>query len=190
MEAFDWINDTVRWFAQFFPRWDLCEPTEGGVKFRGLGKKRIKLLEPGKIYFWWPVSTVVYTIDTKRQTLTITQRLTTKDNVTVMVTTVIVYTIIDVTLALVETRDFEDTISEVGEKLVVKPIMSRDFEQIRVDLAESNELNNEVKRNARSMLSEYGVGVEDGFVSNFTETRVFSHDGDGFAFGGAEDEDE
>lgn len=189
MEAFDWINDTVRWFAKFVPQWDLCEPTEGGVKFRGLGKNRIKLLVPGKIYWWWPIVTNVYTIDTKRQTLTVTQRLTTKDDVTVMVTTVIVYTIEDVMLALVETRDFEDTILEIGEKLVVKPIMSREFPDIQKDLAESNELNNEVKRNARSMLSPFGVNVVDGYVSNFAQTEVFSHDGDGFVFGGGSDDE-
>jgi regulator of protease activity HflC (stomatin/prohibitin superfamily) len=189
MEAFDFINDIVRWFGRFIPRWALCDPTEGGVKFSGLGKNRISLLVPGSIYWWWPIVTNVYTIETKRQTLTVTQRLTTKDDITVMVTTVIVYTVGDVIKALVETRDFEDTIMEIGEKLVVKPIMSREFDDIRKDLAESNDLNNEVKRNARSILSDYGVAVEDGYVSNFVTTEVFSHDGDGMVFGGGPEDE-
>lgn len=189
MEAFDFINDIVLWFGRFVPRWALCDPTEGGVKFTGVGKKRISILVPGSIYWYWPIVTNVYTIETKRQTLTVTQRLTTSDGITVMVTTVIVYTIDDVIKALVETRDFEDTIMEIGEKLVVKPIMAREFDVICNDLAVSNELNNEVKRNARSILSNYGVAVEDGYVSNFTQTEVFSHDGDGMVFGGSgEDE--
>ena len=189
MQAFDFINDFVRWFTQFVPKWDLCEPTEGGVKFSGTGKDRISLLVPGEIYWWWPIVTYVHLIDTKRQTLSVTQRLTTSDEVTVMVTTVIVYTISDVYKALVETRDFEDTISEIGEKLVVKPIMSRQFNEIRRDLADSNELNNEVKRVARSILSDYGVSVEDGYVSSFAQTEVFSHDGDGMVFAGGGEEE-
>ena len=190
MQAFDFINDIVRWFGQFVPRWDLCDPTEGGVKFSGVGKNRIKVLVPGSIYWWWPIVTNVYTIETKRQTMTVTQRLTTKDDITVMVTTVIVFTISDVVKALVDTRDFEDTIMEIGEKLIVKPVMSREFNQIQKDLAESNELNNELKRNARTILSDYGVAVEDGYVSNFAETDLISHDGDGFAFGLSQEDEE
>jgi len=188
MEAFNWINDLARWVGRFFPRWALCDPTEGGVKFSGVGKNRIKILVPGKIYWWWPAITNVYLIDTKRQTMTITQRLTTKDEYTVMVTTVIVYTIDDVIKAIVETRDHEDTIKEVGEKLVVKPVTSRDFSDTLKRLSDSNDLNNEVKRIARSTLGEFGVNVLDGYVSNFAVTEVFSHDGDGVVFGAGEEE--
>lgn len=181
MQAFDFINDIMRWFEKFIPHWALLDPTEGGVKFTH--KKPTTLLVPGEIYWWWPVVSNVYTIETKRQTMTITQRLTTKDEITVMVTTVIVFTVDDVLKALVETKDFEDTVGEVGEKLVVKPITSRDFSDTLQRMSESNDLNNEVKRNARSTLSEFGVNVVDGYVSNYTQTKVFSHDGDGIVFG-------
>lgn len=191
MQAFDWIGHLAGWFERFFPHWALCDPTEGGVKFSGVGKTRIKLLVPGEIYWWWPVVTNVYTIETKRQTMTITQRLTTKDEVTVMVTTVIVYVIDDVLKALVETRDHEDTISEIGEKLVVKPITSRTFSETLIRMSGSNnDLNNEVKRIARSTLSEFGVGVLDGYVSNFAQTQVFSHDGEGLVVSNASEEEE
>lgn len=190
MEAFNWINDLARWMGRFFPRWALCDPTEGGVKFCGLGKKRIKLLVPGKIYWWWPAVTNVYLIDTNRQTMTITQRLTTKDEITVMVKTVIVYIIDDAEKAIVDVRDHEDTIAEIGEKLIVKPVTSRDFSDTLMRMSNSsNELNNEVKRIARTELSSFGVKVLDGYVSNFAQTKVFSHDGDGIVFGDGEEEE-
>ena len=187
MQAFDFINDIARWFERFLPHWALLDNTEGGVKFTH--KKPPRLLIPGRIYWWWPVLSNVYTIETKRQTMTITQRLTTKDEVTVMVTTVIVYTVDDVMKAIVDTRDHEDTVSEVGEKLVVKPITSRDFSDTLLRMSGSNDLNNEVKRIARSTLGEFGVNVVDGYVSNFAVTKVFSHDGDGVVFGGSEEEE-
>jgi len=186
MQAFDFINDIMRWFERFVPHWALLDPTDGGVKFTH--KKEPVLLIPGEIYWWWPVVSNRYTIETKRQTMTITQRLTTKDEVTVMVTTVIVFTVDDVMKALVETRDFEDTIAEIGEKLIVKPITSRDFTETLRSISDSNDLNNEVKRIARSTLGEFGVNVVDGYVSNFAVTEVFSHDGDGVVFASGEEE--
>jgi len=181
MQAFDWINDIMRWFAQFMPEWDLLDPTCGGVKFRP-GNKTI-MLKPGCIYWYWPITTNVYTIETKRQTLVISQRLTTSDDVPVLFEATIVYEIDDVIKAIVNTRDHEDTISEIGEKVSVQPVMGRTFDEVRKAIADSNELNNQIKSHARTELGAYGVKVVDGYVSGFVETKVFSHDGQGMAIG-------
>lgn len=183
----DWLNDVAAWFAQFVPDWDLCEPTEAGVKFKPGGK--IALLKPGHLYFWWPAASCVRTIDTKRQALTFGQRLTTKDDVSVQLNTVIVFTIDDAYKALVDTRDFEETIGEVAEKLTVKPIMSRDFKKICEDMADTNEIRNEITRGAKRLLPDYGVCVLDGYVKDFTKTTVFSHDGGGLVMGHEEEEE-
>lgn len=189
---FDWINDIAQGILALFPRWDLLEPTEGGVKFRPKNWYRqledIALIEPGTLYWWWPVTTVVYTIETKRQTLTFGQRLTTKDQQSVQLNTVIVFTINDVLKALVETRDFEDTVGEVAQKLSVKPIMSRTFEQILESMADNNNMRNEVTSGARTLLKDFGCNVIDGYISDFTKTEVFSHDGDGMVFGHGDEE--
>lgn len=176
---FDWLNDIASWVGDLVPTWDLLEPTDGGVKFSPGG--RIKVLKPGHIYWYWPAVSAVVTMNVKRQTLSFNQRLTTSDEVTVSLNTVIVYTVDDVSKALVDTHDFEDTIEEVAQKLTVQPIMSRTFAQICSDMAESNDMRNELTRKARTLLSEYGVGVLDAYVSDFTETRVLSHEGDGLS---------
>lgn len=185
---FDWINNIMEWFGELVPEWDLLEPTIGGVKFKPGGK--IVLLKPGHIYWWWPATTKIRTIDTKRQTLTFGQRLTTKDEQSVQCNTVIVYVVDDVIKALVETFDHEDTIGEIAKKVTVKPVMSRNFSKIIADMAESNEMRNEVTSQARSLMKDYGVKVLDGYVCDFTETRVFSHDGDGLAITGEHDDEE
>lgn len=182
----DWINDVAEWFGSLIPEWDLLEPTDAGVKFLPGG--RVKVIKPG-IYWYWPATTVVYTLNVKRQTMSFNQRLTTKDEETVSINTVIVYTVDDVQKALVETHDFEDTIEEVAQKLTVQPIMSRTFEEVCNDMADSNEMRNELTRKARSLLSDYGVHVLDAYVSDFTETKVLYHEGDGLAVD-YEDEDE
>lgn len=181
----DWLNDIAAWIGELFPRWDLLEVDRGGVKYLPGG--RVKVLEPG-IYWWWPATTTVVEIPIKRKTLTISQRLTTKDDFTVLVNTVIAFSVDDVYKAIVETTDFEDTIGEMAQKITIKPIMSRTFEETCRDMSESNNMRNEVTRAARSLLSDFGVNVIDAYVSDFTVTTVFSHDGEGFAIGDFDDE--
>lgn len=202
MDAFDFLNDIVQWFGKWVPRWDLLQPDEGGIKFRprtrGIWPRRrlhktgnIIVLEPGEIYWYWPVTSYVVTIDTKRQTLAIGQRLTTKDGVSVQVDTVIVFVIDDVEKALVETKDFKDTIGEVAQKLTIRPIMSRTFAETCEDMGESNNMRNEIFKGAKALLGDYGVRVLDGYVSDFAKTTVFSHDGEmGFAGHDHEEEEE
>jgi len=179
MQAFDFINDIAQWFKRFVPEWDLLNPTEGGIRFGPGGT--ITLLKPGHIYWYWPIIHNVYIIQTRRQTLSISQVLESRDGQTVLVKTVIIYEIDDVEKAIVLTRDHEDTISEVGEKITVKPIMSRNMAQLKEDLSFTNKLNNEVKAGARALLREYGVKVIDGYIASFAKTKVINHEGDGIS---------
>jgi len=187
MQAFNFINDIAQWFADLLPQWELLEPTMGGVKFKPGAK--IEKLKPGHIYWYWPVTTKVETIPIKRRTLTFGQRLTTRDGVSVQCNTVIVFTVTDVIKAIVETTDFDDTIVEIAQKVTVKPIMSRKFDKIIEDMASSNEMRNEVTSSSRTNLRDYGVTVLDGYVCDFTKTRVISIDGDGVLFNHEEEED-
>lgn len=182
----NWINDVAVWLGDLIPRWELLQVNEGGVKFLPGGK--VKVLKPG-IYWWWPATTNVLTTDIRRQTLTFGQRLTTKDDLSVQCNTVIVFEIDDVIKALVHTVDYEDTCGEVAQKLTMRPVMSREFRQICEDIADNNEMRNEVTRGAKKLLSDYGLNVLDGYVCDFTTTRVFSHEGGGLAIND-EEEDE
>jgi len=156
----------------------------GGVKFLPGGK--VEVIEPG-LYVYWPLTTTVQEIQIKRQSIEVQQELTTKDGKTVMVKTVIVFTVDDILKAIVETVDFDDTTEEMGQKGTVAAVMSRDFDQILVDMVDSNDIRNEVAQGARSALRPFGVKVEDAFISSFGETRIFSHAGEGgIVLGGAD----
>jgi regulator of protease activity HflC (stomatin/prohibitin superfamily) len=185
---FDWINDIASWIGQLVPKWGLLEPTDEGIKFKPGGK--IVAMKSGHIYWYWPAVTVVTTMNVKRQTMSFNQRLTTADDYTISINTVVVYEIEDIRKALVDTYDFEDTIEEVAQKLTVQPIMSRTFDEIKATMADSNDMRNELTRGARTLLGPYGVRVLDTYVSDFTETRVLSHEGDGLSVNYNEDEDE
>lgn len=186
---FEWLNTIFEFFWNLFPRIELLPPTEGGVKFKP--RRKIVELEPGRLYMWWPVTTEVHTIPIKRQTIEVTQRLTTKDLETVMVKTVVVFNIDDVEKAIVETVNIDDTTTEMAQKGTVSAIMSRNFEEIVKKLVEDTEMKNEITRGARSALRPFGANVLDAFVSEFAETEVFSHIGEGgTVFRSGDDDDE
>lgn len=185
---FEWLNTIFEWFWDFKPRLELLPPTHGGVKFKPGGK--IKELKPGHLYWWWPVTTDVTTIGTKRQSIEVQQELTTKDEISVMVKTVIVFTIDDVIKALVDTDDIDDTTDEMGKKGTVAAVTSRDFGELVTLTAQHTDLRNEVTAGARSALHPFGVKVKDAFISSFGETRIYSIMGDGGAVPVAEDEDD
>ena len=178
------LNDFFTWLVTYFPNLELMQANYGGVRFLPGGK--VKEIKSG-LYVYWPLTTAVQEIQIKRQSIEVQQELTTKDGVTVMVKTVIVFTVFDVMLALVETADFDDTTEEMGQKGTVHAVMSREFNQILVDMVESNDIRNEVAQGARTALRPFGVKVEDAFISSFGETKIFSHAGEGALFAGAGD---
>ncbi len=184
----EFLNDFFTWLVTYFPNLDLMQANYGGVRFRRGGK--VKEIKPG-LYVYWPLITTVKEIQVKRQSIEVQQELTTKDGITVMVKTVIVFTVEDVMKALVDTVDFDDTTEEMGQKGTVHAVMSRDFSQIVVDMVSSNDIRNEVTQGARSALRPFGVKVEDAFISSFGKTTIFSHAGEGSfgpVFGGREEE--
>jgi len=181
------LNDFFSWAVTYLPNLELMQVNYGGVKFLPGGK--VKVIEPG-LYVYWPLTTNVKEIPIRRQSIEVQQELTTKDQITVMVKTVIVFQVDDVTKALVQTFDFDDTTEEMGQKGTVGAVMSRNFEQVLTDMTEGNDIRNEVTQGARSALRPFGVKVEDAFISSFAETQVFSHagDGSGTVFGGDEED--
>jgi len=182
----EFLNDFFSWIVTYLPNLELMQANYGGVKFLPGGK--VKVVKPG-LYWYWPLTTTVEEIPIKRQSIEVQQELTTKDGETVMVKTVIVFTVDDIMKALVETTDFDDTVEEMGQKGTVAAIMSRDFDQIVIDMVSSNDIRNEVAQGARSALRPFGVKVEDAFISSFGETKIFSHAGEGaFGFAGHEED--
>ena len=169
----------------WIPRIGLMKVTHRGVKHSRGGI--VIPIQPG-LYTWWPLISEIDELAVKRQTLTFRQRLTTQDTVTVLVETVVIYTIEDIEKACVETWDYQDTVGEAAQRSTIKSVMSRTFDQIKNDLAGTHAIPDEITEACRNQLSQFGVHVEEAFISNFCETHVFSHDGES-QFSGANPSD-
>lgn len=173
--GFEWLNKFMSELGAWIPRIGLMKVTHRGVKHSRGGT--VKPIQPG-LYMWWPLISEIDELAVMRQTLTFRQRLTTLDACTVLVESVIIYTIDDIEKACVQTWDCEDTIGEAAQRSTIKSVMSRTFDQIKEDLAGTHRIPDEITEVCRGQLSQFGVHVEEAFISNFCETHVFSHDGE------------
>jgi regulator of protease activity HflC (stomatin/prohibitin superfamily) len=176
--AFYWITELVQWLGSWIPRIAVCQANEGGIKFRN--GKRVAVITPG-IYIYLPALTPVHTTSMARRTWDLpTQRLTTKDNRTIMVNATVVGSIFDVEKYFVDCFDGEgETIPDRGRKGVVPCVISRTFDEFRDDMTEDAE--KEATRGVRSALHPFGIRVEEVFFSDFVETKhiSLSTEGDG-----------
>jgi regulator of protease activity HflC (stomatin/prohibitin superfamily) len=170
----EWLNKLFDLIINLFPNLCLLEPNDGGLKFKP--RDRTVELASGRLYVYWPVTTQVYTIPIVRQTLTFSQTLTTLDDITVHVSTIVIYTINDVVKAIKETDDLNETIGDSAQYGAVKAITSRNYNDIR----NNPQVNLDITRSTRKFLRKFGVKVEDAFISSFAETKMMTHEGSGF----------
>lgn len=155
--------------AQWIPRWDLCEPTHAGVRFRAIkGGVETSAIRPG-FYWWWPVTTRTYIVPVVRQSVNLpAQSLETSDGVTLLVSTVMVYEIRDVEKALTQNYDLDDTIGEVAAAAAVDLVVEATHDDFRTDMV-SGDLNKRLRDSARRLLKKYGVHVHE---ARFTDAAT------------------
>jgi len=168
------IGEFFRWCAKFFPRLMLCRSTHGGVKFKGKKNTEIK---PG-LFMYWPLVTEVKLIPTAHYPIDLpSQTLTTKDDISITLSPVLVVEINDVMAALCTCYDVDDTAMEIGGAAIVELVMSRTFNIVKKEL--TSKIWNEFAIKARRLLRPYGVQVVHAYTTDFAESTTFRHMGDG-----------
>lgn len=167
------VGEFFRWVAKFFPRPFICRSTHGGVKFCAGKTKEIK---PG-FHWYWPLFTEIEMIPVVHHSVDLpSQTLTTKDDIAVTVSPVIVIEVRNVMKALVKTYDCDDTLQEIGGAAIVSCIEKRTFKQLRDGL--TSIVWPEFTKQARVLLSKYGVYVINAYTTDYHETTAFRHVGD------------
>jgi len=167
--AFAWIGQIMEWLGKFFPRLLIVRRTHAGVKFVQ-GAKVVKL-NPG-IHFYWPLITEVEVMPVVRQTHNlVTQTLTTKDDVSVIIGAVVIYEINDIIAAKSENWDIDDTVSDITQMAVMKIVSNWTYNDLRDQLGDKVE--NELGIETRRQLKPFGIKVLRCGASDFGKCRVF-----------------
>lgn len=168
-EAFVWLSDLVKWFAQFFPRWVIIDTTKAGVKWVW-GKHVIKLGPGWHIY--WPFSTQFQMYPTARQATDLRpQVITTADNKTILVGGFITYEITDIEAILARTYDPEETIADITLTAFHTVCCRQTWAELR-EKQTTGALDRQIRFYARKFLAPYGVRVLKTSLTDLAPTSV------------------
>tara|TARA_Y100000034_G_C6713375_1_gene315233 strand:- start:140 stop:691 length:552 start_codon:yes stop_codon:yes gene_type:complete len=173
-EAFAWIGQLIEWFASLIPHLLVVRKTDRAIKF--VKGHTVKVCEPG-IHVYWPVVTDIQPVNVMRQKIDLeVQTLMTKDEKTVLVDGLIMFTIADVEKYLVDNYDAEESIVDVAMTALRKVVISSTLEDIQAGRAK---IDNNLKTQTERLLEDFGVDVEFVRLKSFAPTRVFSLTGTG-----------
>jgi hypothetical protein len=152
--AFAWLNDLVRWFGQFFPRWVIIRVTEGGLKYKW---KRTVELHPG-VNFYWPVTTEIQVIPIVRRTLQIPTQVVPGPSGELFpngISAFVAYSVVDVTKALRGNWKLVSTIEDTIQASLARKAFHLDLGECDIDA-----LNESLTTDTRADLERFGVKVE------------------------------
>ena len=162
--AFSWLRSIVEWVGQLIPKIILVPPTHAGVKFvRG---NKVKVMESG-LYFYWPVITTYTLYPIVRQTNNLSaQVLMTKDNKSVIVSAIIIFSVQNIKKALVSSWNTDDTVNDIAQTEIVSTITSRTMNEIRDEI--DSKIKIELTKKIKERLVQFGIKVESCALTDFS----------------------
>ena len=136
---------------------------------------RAVTLGPG-IHWYWPKTTEIDILPIERQTLDLpVQTVWTADQQNLAVRGEVVFVVDDIRLAVCKTFDFQQTIQDVAQFVVVTVVAAKSCDELEQSMR-SSKLTEEFTTLLQAELRSYGVGVIRAFFSDFskcTSIRVF-----------------
>jgi len=124
---------------------------------------------------YWPCVTEIELIPVVRQSLNLQpQRLVTKDDIAIYINLTLIYSVEDVKKALVDSYNHDDSAEDVALEATTKVVIRKTFAELREGLL--GNIRDEITRAARTALRPFGLYVEKCRVSDFSRTRLLSHD--------------
>ena len=179
MDVFSIIGEVIRSILKVIPKLVIIRTTHEGVKFKygsivtkvsstnGLG-----LLKKTGIHMYWPLITEIEVIPIKRQTADLhSQYLSTKDNVTIGLSGILVYEISDVVKTLTACFNYEETIPELALASIKKVVITYDYKHLH---EQGNLVDKHLTKEMRVFLKPYGVKVISVCLSDFSKCRVLA----------------
>jgi regulator of protease activity HflC (stomatin/prohibitin superfamily) len=183
--ALGWIGEIIAWIACWIPQIIHVKATEKGVKYI---RSRAELIEPG-LHLYWPITTQVNLYPVVRQVLDLpTQTVVCKDetasggSTAVAVGGVVIYTITDLYMFLVDNYDASASMVEAAQTGIRKAVLAESVQSINGGRAA---IDNRLTKEVQAAVKSFGVEVEAARLTTFSPTQVLSLLSDGSAYEGA-----
>jgi regulator of protease activity HflC (stomatin/prohibitin superfamily) len=177
--ALGWIGELVAWIANWIPQLFHVKITEKAIKYI---KDKARLVEPG-IHVYWPITTQVETYPVVRQVMELpNQTVVCKDETSpggttnVVVGGVVIYSITDLYMFMVDNYDAADSMSEAAQTGIRKAVLAESVQSINAGRAA---IDHRLTREVQNVVKTFGVEVETARLTTFAPTQVLSLLGDG-----------
>lgn len=170
--ALGWIGRVVEFLISLLPHLYTVDADSRAVKY----PRGVRPVEQGPgLHLYWPVVTNEPTIicTTRRTNLLNAQRLTTSDGYTVIISLGVVGRVEDVVKAVHETQDFDDDINQAALRAVTPVVLRYSWTELTERIV-SGKFTTDVKRKAVTACRPYGYKVEEVFVADWCEAKVFA----------------
>jgi regulator of protease activity HflC (stomatin/prohibitin superfamily) len=167
--AFAWLGQIIEWFGQFFPRWAIVRTTHAWVKWvRG---SRV-LSGTAGIVWYWPATTDFVEYPVVRQTTPLpSQVITLRDDTTVTIGGLLVFSIHDVEKLIAHNYDADDTVRDIAQSALLDVCCKMSWEELHK--GQGRTLDTKLRNAARDELLEYGVTVVKFSLTTLAKTRVY-----------------
>jgi regulator of protease activity HflC (stomatin/prohibitin superfamily) len=185
--ALSWIGTLADLILSLFPHLYIVDADTRAVKYPG-GREAVEV-EAGPDWYW-PLRTNEPTMVNiaRRTNMLNSQRLTTSDGFTVILSLGVVGRVVDAVKAVHETEDFDDDINQSALRAATPVVLGTTWTELTAQIV-SGEFARNVKKKAESACKPYGYKVEAVFVADWCEAKVYAVVGDGSSHGLPVDDD-
>lgn len=168
-QAFGWIGQIAGWIGAFVPRWAILDTTEGAIKYvRG----RPKFCAPGRVHWWWPVTTTWIVYPVVRQTDRLeTQTMETTDGKPFVIAGTITYSVNDLMALVTTTHSPSAAVIELAASALHDVCCEYTWEELQTRQRKGT-LKTELKNEAQKQLQDYGVRVLKMQLTSSARCRV------------------
>jgi len=169
----NWLAEIIGSLLSWLPRLELVKTTHRGVRH---GRRRAKLLEPG-LHWWVPLIHEIQTAPVRRQTINLKPQTVQCKARAVTVSGTLTFEIVDVTKALLEVWDFDQTAADVAQVAIAEELSGRTVQALVEELS-SGELSRKLGSKCRRALRGFGLRVLRCGLSDLSVSSVVRVVGD------------
>jgi hypothetical protein len=168
--AFEWIGLIAQWIGAFIPRWVILDSTAGAIKYV---KGRPKFCAPGKVHFYWPLTTLFEMYPMVRQTDRLeSQTIESTDGKAFIIAGTITYMVTDLMALLTTTHNATTNTRELAASAVHDVCCEYTWDELQTR-QRKGVLKTELKNEAQKQLADYGIKVLKLQITSMARARVY-----------------
>lgn len=173
----DGLKELIDWLSKLVPRVEVVSTKEAGVAW-WFGRPR--LIQPGRVYVYWPIWTEVEWIALRPEPLHLPAQTIYSGRQAIVVQAVVVWRVRDVMKAICS----EDDVTAVMEAEALSAVRNATYGRSLADISNrEEELEDSMRKDLQSSLRNRGLEIASVYFRSIAPVKAYvHHGGDGIVF--------